>query len=238
MKPSKIILAALVSFQTSNYLICSENSQVTNSINAIQDSEITALLNSLKEIQTKLITKWVQFLDKQNYPNMSLDDLGTEIIYLLNTSGQKLPAQIRNNLIAIVEIKKQSTSTSQFRSGHVLINDTMILLIDTLLGHLHHETTNILKLGVPVQDIATVKRALTAMRKTFDNLKRSGDYCSIETTIDKLNALVEQLEPILLSQLKRNKIDLSNNDTPNIPKLPGPILLMLISYRISKNNCK
>ena len=191
MNKSKIILAALVAFQTSNNLIYGNDTQITSNNAITQDSEITTLLNSLKEIQSQLITKWVQFLNVDKlYPDMSVKELGNEIIHILNTSGQKLPDNIRNNLIAIVEIKKQSISTTQFRSGHVLINDTMILLIDTMLGRLHHETSKILELGVSVQDFATVKRALTAMRKTFDNLKRNGDYCSIENTIDKLNALV------------------------------------------------
>lgn len=234
MNKNKIILAILASFQANNHLIGAENLQLASSV-IMQDSQIAVLLNTIKAIQSQLVTKWVQFLDRQNYPDMSLEDLGDEIIQLLNTAGKDLPEDIRQNLIKIVEIKKNATSTTQFRAGHVLINDTMILLVDTLLVHLHNETANILKLGVPNQDVSTVKRALTAMRKTFDNLKRSGDYASIETTIDKLTALVQQLEPILLSQLKRNKIDLSNNDTPSVPKMSGPMLLMLISYRISKN---
>ncbi len=234
MNKSKTILAVLMSFQTSNYLIGAENLQLVHS-SVMQDSQIIELLNTLKSLQSKIVTKWVQFLDKENYPDMSLDELGNEIIELLNTYGKNLPQDIRQNLIEIVEIKKRSTNIIQFRSGHVLINDTMILLVDTLLAHLHHETANIINMGVPTKDINTVKRALSAMRKSFDDLKRDGDYAGIETTIYKLTALTKQLEPIFLTQLKRNKIDLSNNNTPSIPKLSGTMLLMLISYRISKN---
>jgi hypothetical protein len=237
MNKNKIILTVLVAFHASNHLISAGDIQNPNGgVTAIQNSQITELLSTLKIIQAQLVAKWIQFLDKQNYPDMSLDDLGNDVISILKTYGQKLPDNIRNNLIALVEIKKKSTSTTQFRSGHVLINDTMILLIDELLSNLHHETTNLLKLGVPVQDISTIKRALNAMRKTFDSLKRSHDYCGIETTLEKLTALIGQLRPILESQLKRNKINLSNSDTQAAPNISGPMLLLLLSQRIALNN--
>lgn len=236
MNKNKILLATLLSFQVGTHLAGAQ--ELPNQASAaFQNSQISELLNTLKAVQTEFVTVWVQFLNQDKlYPNMSVKELGDKVIYILNTSGEKLPANIRHNLIEIVKIKKQSTSTNEFLSGDVLFNDTMILLIDTILGHLHGETTNLLKLGVPIQDIATVKRALSAMRKAFDNLKRSGDYCGIKATIEKITALTEQLEPILRSQLKRNNIDLSSNDTPSMPSISGPMLLLLLSQRIALSN--
>lgn len=248
MNTHKIILAIFAVTQLTSYQAYGSD-VTTSSISIDQNSQIETLLETLEDIKAKTLTNWDMLITKNKdgnwaYPEMHWVAFCDEIINLFNTVGKDLPENIRLKVIEVVNLKRNSKDGfyTQINSKQVLISDTLVLLIETLLQQLYTSTPDILKLGVTQDDIKKIKNELDNNKKRILEKKRHGNYYSLDSAFEDIKKIGNKLKPILLKnpiyveKIKR-KLDLQDNTATknDLTLAEKTALIILLNARIEQS---
>jgi hypothetical protein len=249
----KVILAIFTALQLNfansmNAVDINLNSDLIKhlALDATQTNQLFELMTSLKELE-KHFNELQAYLDYNNcqkcidaYPEASLAELGDIVINILNTKCQKLPIEIREDLVKLLLIKtRESKDYKEFFGSHVLITDLLIKTIDYANKSIDEEMKSILKLGVAPEDIKKTKNLLKSYKDKFVTDKKKNKFIDISDAIKHVNNIYDRLESILASNpIIKTKFNLSaKKDTPkkSLTISEQLALARLIDYRLSKN---
>lgn len=198
--------------------------------------EVFGVIKIIDEIKAKFnIVFKERFRDRTNYPNMSLSDLGDEIIAIVD-NAHELPDDIRQNLIKLVNIKKMSGGVIELLAPHPLISEILIQLAKFKQDKIK-EGMPVLVKHFNIQDIAKINQELVAYRNSVEKLKTRGKYKSISDINPDLKKILDKIKVILKDhRLYLSFINRSANGEDD--SLSTMELAALFNYRIAQNKPK
>ncbi len=166
------------------------------------NSELLNMLHAINVLQREYLlleNRWVDSL------NMSFADFCDELIFILDTHGDKLPTPIKINLRNLIREKRTVSNISELKSGHVLVNDILIQLIDLKLECLNKEISTILKF-IPISDFLKIKEELHKYKRDVSDKKKRHRFIGIAKVSDDIQKIYQKLAPIY-TELVRNNPD-------------------------------
>lgn len=204
---------------------------------------VFGIINTINEIKDKYTIIFEEkFKDLEAYPEMSLSDLGDEIILILDNT-KELPDDIRENFKKLVTVKKMSNSIGEIQAPHPLISEILIQLTNFKLAKIKEGLPVLLK-HFNMQDIAKINQEITTYRNSVDKMRTRKIYKSIDDIDTDLKKLFDKINPILknspLYTAATTRYNSQATESLSAVELTANKirLLKIFNYRIAKNKRK
>jgi hypothetical protein len=246
---NKIILILFAILQSGGQLNASEAvvidlPQFEPAISEI--GEVFGIFKIVKEIEAKYNAVFEEkFKDVVNYPEMSLIDLGDEIIAIIDHATE-LPVEIRENIKKLINIKKVSNSYAEFMSPNRLINEILIQLANFKLDRIN-KGTDVLKKYFDMKDIAKITQIImiyrSSVKKQMDRATtdpKNTKFKSIDDVKtdlknigDKINAILKEHE---LYTIFKTKCGSEEKPASLLGQAAEDMrMLKIFNYRVAQN---
>jgi ElaB/YqjD/DUF883 family membrane-anchored ribosome-binding protein len=199
MKKLKITLAIFATLQLQGQLIASSVIIDLPPFGADQKSELLNLVHTFNRIKQDYMQLERRFVAHDS--EMSLAEFGDELNYIIDTTGDVLPSDIKTKLKQLVDIKKNAGPT-ELLNGHEMVNDILILLINLKLNFINKELAVITKYVKP-EDLKVITRELSNFRRSIEIQKQRKNYRDLKAISSDLKTILKKIEPIL-QELARN----------------------------------
>ena len=240
-KITKITFAFLVAIQFNNSIQTQSEAFKEVSIDQIllANNEFVKTLEALKKIKQECVEVCEkQFKNTQDYPDMSLADMGDLIIAIISRHEKDLllPKELIERVKQLIDIKKNVSKPQELKSGHILINEILDLLVDFISASINKEST-ILKEYIGSNGMVEIRKTLIKYKGQLKRSTKSQTYKTIDNIEEDLKNIGKELAPIFINhplyEQINNKI---NNSEVKSASLPEQLkLFAILSHRIAKN---
>lgn len=200
MKKLKVTLAIFAAIQLNNHILASNVTIDLPPFSEAQKSELLNLVNTFNRIKLAYMELEKRFVAPES--EMSLAEFGNEINYIIDTTGDVLPSDIKTKLKKLVDIKKHASPT-ELLNGHELVNDILISLINLKLSFINKELAVITKYVKP-EDLKIITRELSNFRRSIEIQKQRKNYRDLKAISSDLETILKKIEPILQELAKNN----------------------------------
>lgn len=206
------------------------------------DSETIATMDPV-ELVWRLEELYDNFLNIEDYPEISLRQFGDTLIQILDAAGARVPHSLKEHVRSLINVKKESAGIAELRSGHRLVNDILLQLTTMAIEFLNDGTSPALQ-NIPAPHLLTMKRELHKYKREIEHLTGQNKMRGLSELIDDSQKLFEKMKPIwqdwasknsdLTDQIIKKRTSTSKSEGMNQVQKTAR-LIKVYSHRIARN---